>query len=87
MFTRISCDAVRRFDQPLQYIKWKEGFFDRQREYIAKLLGRKWTCDNPEHELCVPTVDGRHVELTDKQFEEWVNAIVRDNVALLLGEF
>ena len=49
---------------------------DRKIVQNAMMLGRKWACAWPGHELCWMNEEGVHVPLTDDQIMTWVEAMV-----------
>ncbi|KAF8521785.1 hypothetical protein BU17DRAFT_64769 [Hysterangium stoloniferum] len=50
-------------------------FIEKQRSYFSGILCRRWACDEPEHDVCVLTVDGGHFQLTEEQINLWVDVL------------
>lgn len=51
-------------------------FETHQMIHFARVLGEKWACPRPGHNICVPTEHGGHHELSDDDITGWVTALV-----------
>ncbi|KAF8499487.1 hypothetical protein BU17DRAFT_72199 [Hysterangium stoloniferum] len=51
-----------------------ESFSERQIVHFAMVLGRKWACGLPGHEMCFISLE-RHIKLTDDHIMRWVTAL------------
>ncbi|GJJ14167.1 hypothetical protein Clacol_008428 [Clathrus columnatus] len=61
-------------------------FAERQVVHFAMVLGRKWVCTEPGHEICY-TGQGKHVPLTDDMIMTWVTALCNGEATTHLPPF